>query len=38
MFEVGDYVLVARMRKPGRVPKLVQTWTGSWRVVPGIVF
>ena len=23
------------MRKPGRVPKLVQTWTGPWRVVPG---
>ena len=35
MFEVGDYVLVARVRKPGRVPKLVQTWTGPWRVVPG---
>ncbi|CAN0391024.1 unnamed protein product, partial [Ascophyllum nodosum] len=32
-FEVGDYVLVARVRKPGRVPKLVQTWTGPWRVV-----
>ena len=35
MFEVGDCVLVARVRKPGRVPKLVQTWTGPWRVVPG---
>ena len=35
VFEVGDYVLVARLRKPGRVPKLVQTWNGSWRVVPG---
>ena len=35
VFEVGDYVLVARMRKPGRVPKLVQIWTGPWRVVPG---
>ena len=35
VFEIGDYVLVARVRKPGRVPKLVQTWTGSWRVVPG---
>ncbi|CAN0399820.1 unnamed protein product, partial [Ascophyllum nodosum] len=34
-FEVGDYVLVARVRKPGRVPKLVQTWTGPWRVVSG---
>ena len=28
VFEVGDYVLVARVRKPCRVPKLVQTWTG----------
>ena len=35
VFEVGDYVLVARVRKPGRAPKLVQTWTGPWRVVPG---
>ena len=35
VFGVGDYVLVARVRKPGRVPKLVQTWTGPWRVVPG---
>ena len=35
VFEVGDYVLVARVRKPGRVPKLVHTWTGPWRVVPG---
>ena len=35
VFEVGDYVLVARVRKPGRVPKLVQTWTGPWRVVSG---
>ena len=29
-FQVGDYVLVARPRK---VPKLVITWTGPWRVV-----
>ena len=35
VFEVGDYILVARVRKPGRVPKLVQTWTRPWRVVPG---
>ena len=35
VFEVGDYVMVARVRKPGRVPTLVQTWTGPWRVVPG---
>ena len=34
VFEAGDYVLVARARKPSRVPKLVQTWTGPWRVVP----
>ena len=32
VFEVGDYVLVAQVRKRGRVPKLVQTWTGPWRV------
>ena len=35
VFEDGDYILVARVRKPGRVPKLVHTWTGPWRVVPG---
>ena len=36
VFEVGVYGLVARVRKPGcRVPKLVQTWTGPCRVVPG---
>ena len=35
VFEIGDYVLVAWVRKPGRVPKLVQTWTGPWRVVSG---
>ena len=35
VFEVGDYVLVARVRKLGRVPKLIQTWIGPWRVVPG---
>ena len=35
VFEVDDYVFVARVRKPGRVPKLVQTWTGPWPVVPG---
>ena len=33
--EVDDYVLVARVRKPGRMPKLVQTWSGTSRVVPG---
>ena len=35
VFEVGDDVLVARVRKPGRAPKLVQTWTGPWRVLRG---
>ena len=35
MFEVGDYFLEARARKPGRVPKLVHTSTGQWHVVPG---
>ena len=34
-FEVGDYVLVARIRKLGSAPKLVMTWTGPWRVVSG---
>ena len=34
-FEVGDYVLVARVRKLGSAPKLVITWTGPWRVVSG---
>ena len=32
-FEVGDYVLYARVRRPGVTPKLMVTWTGSWRVV-----
>ena len=27
VFEVGDYVLMASMRKSGRLPELVQTWT-----------
>ena len=35
VYEVGDYILVARVRKPGRVPKVVQTWTGPLHVVPG---
>ena len=34
-FEVGDYVLVARVRELGSAPKLVTTWTGPWRVVSG---
>ena len=32
-FAVGDYVLVARVRQPGIRPKLINTWTGPWRVV-----
>ena len=32
-FEVGDYVLYARVRRPGVTPKLLATWTGPWRVV-----
>ena len=31
-FEVGDYVLYARVRRPGVTPKLMATWTGPWRV------
>ena len=32
-FEVGDYVLYARVRRPVMTPKLMATWTGPWRVV-----
>ncbi len=32
-FSVGDYVLVARVRRSGSTPKLVTTWTGPWRIV-----
>ena len=31
-FTVGDYVLVARVRKQGKHPKLMSTWTGPWRI------
>ena len=34
-FAVGDYVLVARVRKLESAPKLVPTWTGLWRVLQG---
>ena len=34
-FEVGDYVLVARVPKLGSAPKLVTTWSGPWRVITG---
>ena len=29
-FEVGDYVLYARVRRPGVTPKVMATWTGPW--------
>ena len=32
-FAMGDYVMVARARRPGSTPKLVSTWTGPWRNV-----
>eukprot|EP00752_Nemacystus_decipiens_P007839 g7004.t1 len=32
-FAVGDYVMVARVRRAGPTPKLAATWTGPWRVV-----
>lgn len=31
-FTVGEYVLVARLHKPGEKRKITSTWTGSWRV------
>lgn len=32
-FTVGDYVLVARIRRVGSHPKLMSKWVGPWRVV-----
>ncbi|CAM9765422.1 unnamed protein product, partial [Sphacelaria rigidula] len=32
-FEVDDYVLYARVHRPGVTPKLMATWIGPWRVV-----
>ena len=32
-FEVGEYALYARVRRPGVTPKLMPTWTGPWLVV-----
>ena len=29
-FAVEDYVMGARVRRPGSTPKLVSTWTGPW--------
>ena len=33
IFAVGQYVLVARVRRSGSTPQLLLTWTGPWRVV-----
>ena len=32
-FAVGGYVLVARVGQSGITPKLMNTWTGPWRVL-----
>ena len=32
-FAVGDYLMVARVRRSGSTPKLVNTWTGPRRIV-----
>ena len=32
-FAVGEYVLVAQVRRSGSTPKFLMTWTGLWRVV-----
>ncbi|CAN0058191.1 unnamed protein product, partial [Sphacelaria rigidula] len=32
-FAVGGFVLYARVRRQGVMPKLMSTWTGPWRVV-----
>ncbi|CAN0208839.1 unnamed protein product, partial [Discosporangium mesarthrocarpum] len=32
-FSLGDFVIVARIRKRSSTPKLVSTWTSPWRVV-----
>ena len=32
-FAMGDYVMVARVWRPGSTPKLVSTGTGTWRIV-----
>ena len=34
-FEVGDYLLMARVRELGSAPKLVTAWTGPWHVISG---
>ena len=33
IFLVGDYVLVARVRRSGSTLKLLMTWTGPWGMV-----
>ena len=32
-FAMGDYVMVARVWRPGSTSKLVSTWAGPWRIV-----
>lgn len=32
-FDVGDFVLVARVRHPGVTPELAATWTGPFGIV-----
>ena len=32
-FAVGEYVLVARLRRSGSTPNFFMTWTGPWGVV-----
>ena len=32
-FAVGEYALVARVRRSGSTPKFLMTRTGPWRVV-----
>ncbi|CAM9616511.1 unnamed protein product, partial [Sphacelaria rigidula] len=32
-FEIGDYVLCARVRRPGVTAQLMAMWTGPWSVV-----
>ena len=32
-FTMGDHVMMARVRQPGSMPKLSETWAGPWRIV-----
>ena len=33
-FAMGDYLMVARVRRPASTPNLVSTWTGPWPILP----